>query len=146
MVKQPGDECEFPLRRGQRCKCPVFVRLTIADLHDQSGQQIGIFHAMRYLRDDGDLSDREESVANEVFDWLFDHLDAPHDHVLEENPTAVSWFRAAATEHLAQAERLIPILEAHAFQVIRAESVDPGEVIYEDAVQVFAMPRVPKNR
>ncbi len=116
----------------------MFLRFTTIDLHEESGQPIGIFHAVRYLRDDGLLTDRQEEIANEVFDWLYDHLDAPGQHVLEANPEAVSWFRATATLHIYQAERLIPILEAHGYHVTRARLLDPGTIVYADSAQVLA--------
>jgi len=119
----------------------MFVRLTVPELHEESGQQVGIFHAVRYLRDDGELTEAEETAANEVFDWLFDRLEAPNDGLLAKSPTAVSWFRSDASEHLLRAQRLVPILEAHGYRVMRAECVDPGEVVYADSVQVFARPR-----
>lgn len=116
----------------------MFVRLTVSELHGESGQQLGIFHAVRYLRDDGKLSRAEEAAANEIFDWLFEHLDAPDENVLNKCPAAVSWFRATASEHLRYAQRLVPILEAHGYRVIRTESVKPGKVVYADPIQVFA--------
>jgi hypothetical protein len=67
-------------------------------------------------------------------------LDAPGAHVLEANLEAVSWFRATATDHIAQAERLIPILEDHGYRVTSARLRDPGTIVYADAAQVLALP------
>jgi hypothetical protein len=64
----------------------MFLRFTIADLHEVSGQPLGIFHAVRYLRDEGQLTTQQEDVANEVFDWLSDHLDAPTRMFLKTTP------------------------------------------------------------
>jgi hypothetical protein len=117
----------------------MFLRLTI-NMDEHSGQPLGIFHAVRYLRDDGQLTQEQEEIANTVFDWLHDHLDAPGEEVLEANPEAISWFRATATDHIAQAERLIPILEDHGYQVVKARQTDPGTIVYADAAQVLALP------
>jgi hypothetical protein len=118
----------------------MFLRFTISDLHEESGQPVGIFHAVRYLRDDGKLSAEQEDIADQVFDWLHHHLDAPDEHVLVATPEAVSWFRATATGHIAQAERLIPILESQGYKVATARSLDPGIIVYADSAQVLALP------
>jgi hypothetical protein len=118
----------------------MFLRFTTDEVHAESRQPVGIFHAVRYLRDDGLLTDKQLEIANEVFDWLYDHLDAPDEHILEVNPEAVSWFRATATDHIVQAKRLIPILEDHGYQVTSVMLRDPGSIVYADPAQVFALP------
>ena len=95
---------------------------------------------MRYLRDDGHLTAEQEEIADQVFDWLSDHLEAPGEDTLTSSPEAVSWFRVTATDHIAQAERLIPILEAHGHQVRTTRLKDPGTIVYADAAQVLALP------
>jgi hypothetical protein len=74
--------------------------------------------------------------------WLYDHLEALGEHVLEANPEAVSWFRATATDHIAQAERLIPVLEDPGYRITRAWLVDPGTIVYADSAQVLAFPTI----
>jgi hypothetical protein len=118
----------------------MFLRLTTSSLREESGQPLGIFHAVRYLRDDGRLTAEEEAIADKVFDWLYDHLDAPSEQILAANPQAVSWFRATATEAIIQAKRLIPILESHGFHVATTRRLDPGTLVYADATQVLALP------
>jgi hypothetical protein len=118
----------------------MFVRFTVRGLNDESDAPVGIFHAVRYLRDDGLLTGDQEDIANEVFDWLYDHLDAPAEGVLKANPEAVSWFRATATTHIACAERLIPIVEHHGYRVVTTRLLNPGTVVYDDAAQVLALP------
>ena len=116
----------------------MFVRFTVNGLHEDSRQQLGILHAVRYLRDDKELTPSELTRANRVFDWLYSHLDAPSKKTLRSNPTAVSWFRVGAREHIKRVERLIPIVEAHGYIARRRTSKNPGEIVYADAVQVFA--------
>ena len=119
----------------------MFVRFTVNRLHEDSRQQLGILHAVRYLRDDKELTSSERARANRVFNWLYSHLDAPSKKMLRSNPNAVSWFRIGAHEHIKRVERLIPIVEAHGYIAKRRMSKDPGEIIYSDAVQVFAIRR-----
>jgi hypothetical protein len=119
----------------------MFVRFTVNELHEDSRQQLGILHAVRYLRDEKALTPSELARSNRVFDWLYSHLDAPSKKTLRSNPTAVSWFRVGAREHIKRVERLIPIVEAHGYIARRRTSKNPGEIVYSDAVQVFAIRR-----
>ena len=116
----------------------MFVRITINRLHKDSRQQLGILHAVRFLRDDNELTSSELARANRVFEWLYSHLKAPSKKTLQSNPTAVSWFRIEAREHIKRVERLIPIVEAHGYVANRRTSSNPGEIVYSDAVQVLA--------
>ncbi len=120
----------------------MFIRFDIAEIHHASGQPLGVLHAVRYLRDEGILTPAERSVSDPVFQWMYDHLDAPDETILVAHPEAVSWFRATATECLRQAELLITILEAHGQIVTRRHEVDPGPLVYEDSVQVLALSRL----
>ena len=116
----------------------MFVRITVNRLHKDSRRQLGIPHAVRYLRDDQELTPSELAKADKVFTWLHSHLDAPSKKTLLSNPTAVSWFRMEAREHIKRVERLIPIVEAHGYRAIRRTVLNPGKLIHADAEQVFA--------
>ena len=118
-----------------------FVRITVNAKHEDSRQPLGILHAVRYLRDDKRLTSSQLARANRVFDWLYSHLDAPTTRTLRSNPTAVSWFRIGAREYIKRVERLIPIVEAHGYVARRKTSANPGEIVYSDAIQVFAKRR-----
>jgi hypothetical protein len=119
----------------------MFVRITVNRLHQDSRQQLGILHAVRYLNDDQKLTPSEFGRADKVFKWLYSHLDAPSKKTLRSNPTAVSWFRVDAREHIKRIERLIPIVEAHGYVTKRRTCLSPGKIIYSDAVQAFAVRR-----
>lgn len=119
----------------------MFIRFTVKQLNEDSCQPLGVLHAIRYLRDDGKLTSSQLKLANKIFDWLFDNLEAPNKKILQKNPTAVSWFRDGAKRHIKQVERLIPIAEAHGHKVIRRTCLNPGSIIYSDSIQVFAKPR-----
>jgi len=83
----------------------MFVRFSINEQHDDSGQPTGIFHAVRYLRDDGKLTRAQVRVANAVFDWLFTNLAAPSKKMLSKHPGAISWYRSSAKKHLSWTRR-----------------------------------------
>jgi hypothetical protein len=111
----------------------------VAELHHASHQPLGVFHAVRYLRDDGALTAAELAVADEVFAWMHAHLESPAEATLAAHPDAISWFRVTATEALERAERVAVILEAHGQNVTRRETSDPGAVVYEDGLQILAV-------
>lgn len=115
-----------------------FVRFVVDEFHEKSGQFLGIFHAVRYLRDDGRLTTSQERAADEVFDWLFHNLVAPRKGLLNKHPKAISWFQGTAAAHLAWARRLVPIAGKHGYQVALILTANPGRVVYEDDAQVFA--------
>ena len=115
----------------------MFVRYIVSGLGEEP---VGIFHAVRYLRDDGMLTEEQEEIANKVFDWLYDHMDAPAEEILARHGRAISWFRATAASHIAQADKLVSIVEAHGYKVTATRRLDPGVVIYSDSSQVLVLP------
>lgn len=120
---------------------PRFIRLVTNEIHVYSGHALGVFHAVRYLRDDGELSRREEAIADRVFDWVADHLTTPPRGMLRKHPRAVSWFHWPARQHLARAETLAGLLERRGVTVRRLERVRPGRIVFTDEHQIFAIPR-----
>ncbi len=122
-------------------RAPTYIRFTVRGTPLGPGRPIGVLHAIRYLRDDGVLTRRQEQVANQVFDWLFAHLPAPSRAIVRAYPTALSWYRSTARKAIAMTRRLEPILKDHGCQVVRTSRLRPGRIVYSDAQQVFAVPR-----
>ena len=54
-----------------------YIRFVVLEIHPDSGQQVGVFHAVRYLRDDGVLSPEELQRASELMEWFNDNLEKP---------------------------------------------------------------------
>ncbi|MFI9001949.1 hypothetical protein [Streptomyces sp. NPDC053541] len=57
------------------------------------------------------------------------------------NPGAVAWFKSTAGHLLARVPPYLALLDAHGVPYERLESADPGRIVYEDEVQVVAVPR-----
>ena len=55
----------------------MFLRFVTAELHDESHQEFGIFHAAGKLRDSGSLSQAEETLLQGVRDWFNINLEKP---------------------------------------------------------------------
>jgi membrane-bound lytic murein transglycosylase len=55
----------------------MFLRFVTIEQHDESHQELDIFHAARYLRDNGSLSQAEEELLQEIRDWFNNNLEKP---------------------------------------------------------------------
>ncbi|WP_370410077.1 hypothetical protein [Streptomyces fradiae] len=56
------------------------------------------------------------------------------------NPGAVAWFKSTAGHLLDRVPGYLALLAAHGVACERIESADPGRIVYEDEVQVVAVP------
>ncbi|WP_449373587.1 hypothetical protein [Arthrobacter psychrolactophilus] len=61
------------------------------------------------------------------------------------NPLAAAWFKDTATHLLERIEPYLEMLMRHDVQVVKLISDDPGQVIYEDEVQVVVVPHKATN-
>jgi len=113
-----------------------YVRFVVLEIHPYSGQQVGVFHAVRYLRDDGILSPEEHARARELMEWFNDNMELPsrfsRSNKHGAQTKAISWFKPTAGEHISRMWELCQILEGH------GRASRPGYVVYEDDVQVTA--------
>jgi hypothetical protein len=93
-------------------------------------QPYGVFSYLADAReqlDDGDAAELERLRA-----WFCDHLEAPDVQDAER-----FWFKADATEHVAQARRLAALVRAAGIPIVeRRTRRTPGKVRREDAHQV----------
>jgi hypothetical protein len=122
----------------------VFIRFVVHTLDPDSGRRQGILQALRELRDDGLLRADELDTCNEVFDWLYLHLERPHTFTRSRKrharPVALSWFKPSATAHIAHMRTLMAVLEAHGIPVEVLREQRPGYIVYEDEHQIVAEP------
>lgn len=56
------------------------------------------------------------------------------------NPGAQSWFRAEAAELLARSANYLDLLDRHEIPWVELRTKSPGRIVYEDKVQVVAVP------
>lgn len=119
----------------------VYVRFEVLERHHRSGQRVGQIHAIRYLRDDRLLTQRQLRAATVVINWLADHLAAPGEVILRNHPSAVSWFRESSGRHLVRMHRLVNIAESNGVGVRRRQTMTPGGIVYSDLNQILALPR-----
>ncbi len=115
----------------------MFIRFIVNEKHAKSNRRIGIFHAIRYLRDDGELTDDELREMDQVMEWFANHMEAPERF---SRTKAISWFKDSAKEHISSIRKIITVLRAHDIEVEMVRTDKPGYLVYEDDYQVFAEP------
>jgi hypothetical protein len=52
----------------------MYLRFVVSELHQDSDRGLGVFHAARYLRDDGHLFPYEEAHLEDLIEWFSLHL------------------------------------------------------------------------
>jgi len=120
----------------------MYIRFVVNEIDEDSQKRLGIFHAIRYLRDDGKLSSYEEAHMNEVMDWFADNLEKPNrfSRAKRKKPVgkAISWFEDNAIEHISKMREIMLVLKSHGIQVDMIKTERPGYIVYEDEFQVTA--------
>ena len=122
----------------------MYIRFVTNEVSDESLQKLGVFHAIRYMRDDDELTQLEFEIADEIVNWFSEHLESPLDFLnkqrLRNSDICISWFKESAKEHISKARDFSAILENKDVTVETLTTSNPGKIIYEDDFQVFAKP------
>ena len=122
----------------------MFVRFVTASLDSDSGRRQGLFQAIAELRDAGELSVYEQQQLDDIYDWFNDNLKVPYQLSrstrYHAKKVAISWFRDAATAHIARMRQIAGILDAHGIETEMIRTDRPGYVVYEDNFQIAAEP------
>ncbi|MEU8540374.1 hypothetical protein AB0C52_10360 [Streptomyces sp. NPDC048717] len=124
-----------------------FVRFQGTTRHPR-GHFPGVFALANGLARDGRLSPAEYRFWRESNDWYDAAYPDPsatdpgvYDPAL--NPGAVAWFKGTARHLIERVPGYLALLAAHEVPCVRVESADPGRIVYEDDVQVVAVPWAP---
>ena len=122
----------------------MYIRFVVDDIDDVSQERLGVFHAIKYLREDSKLTSYEEKLMDEVIQWFSDNLKKPDrlSKATRKNPAdkAISWFKDTAREHINKIREVITVLEEHGIKVETIKTERPGYIVYEDVFQVSAEP------
>jgi hypothetical protein len=124
----------------------MYLRFVVPDIDEDSGMGLGVFHAVRNLREEGKLYRYEEEQHDLIRQWFNENLEKPTRFTASKPPfyrkpnKAVSWFKDSANEHLNYVRELVAILQNHGVivQLLKTERV--GYVVYEDEYQIVAEP------
>jgi hypothetical protein len=124
----------------------MYLRFVVADIDEDSERALGVFHAVRYLRDAGKLYPYEEDQHDMVRWWFNENLGKPTRFTASKPPfyrkknKAICWFKHTASEHLARVRELAAILDNHGVPVRTLKAKRVGYVVYEDEYQIVAEP------
>lgn len=110
---------------------------------NRRGRHPGLFALVNGLRADGRLSPEEAvyvTQANRELEEL--HLDPPtvDPGVYAEHPGARAWFRATASALWPLCQEYLDLLDRHGIPWCEIRTNSPGHILYEDDVQVIALP------
>ena len=124
----------------------MYLRFVVADIDEDSGRELGVFHAVRNLREEEKLHAHEEEMHDSIVRWFDKHLEKPTRFTASKPPyyrkknVAISWFKDTAHEHLARVRELVVILEHHGVSVRMLKANRVGYIVYEDEFQIVAQP------
>ncbi|MDU0354469.1 hypothetical protein RS130_11465 [Paraglaciecola aquimarina] len=122
----------------------MYLRFVVNEFNEESNQRLGIFHAIRYLKDDGEFLPYELAQAESVMNWFSNHLESPLDYLNKQkskkSDVFISWFKVSARLHIQKVREFAIILEGKGVIVEQLKTDNPVEIVYEDDHQVFARP------
>ena len=124
----------------------MYLRFVVSDIDEDSGRELGVFHAVRNLRSDGKLQPQEEKQHDVIREWFNEHLERPTRFTASKppynakSPKAISWFKDSASEHIKRVRELVKILHHHGISVQMLKTDRVGYIVYEDEYQVVAEP------
>ena len=102
---------------------PTYLRFVVGDIHEDSAKELGVFHAVRRLREEGKLPQHEEELHDVTHKWFNENLEKPTRFTASKPPfyrkpnKAISWFKDGAKDHLTHIRDLVAILENHGISV-----------------------------
>ena len=83
-------------------------------------------------------------LIQEQWDWFNANLKHPKRFTRTKRRDALSirlsWFRPTATAHIHRARGLAALVGEHTFAIATVTTKAPGVVVYEDTVQIVAIP------
>lgn len=130
----------------------MYLRFTVSKIDEDSGRELGVFHAIDMLRRTGRLTEQEEQRYAAIGEWFDKNLAKPTRFTTSKPPfyrkknKAISWFKDSAAEHIRRMREMVAILEHHGVSVQMVKAKRVGYVVYEDEYQIVAEPFVDTPR
>ncbi len=121
-----------------------FIRFVTAERHPPYGHRTGVFQAAyRLARCDQTAPDVRRQLED-TLSWFRTNLPVPDRFTASRDPAAVescvSWLRADAVDHLHRLREVVTLLDREGIATEELRTARPGYVVYEDNVQVVALP------
>ena len=105
-----------------------------------SGRPQGVFQAAVTLRDQGEIRDVDRDELNGIMEWFERNLPGRRAFGSRLPAHAIFWFKASHHEVIRRAWQLVNLLRRYDMPVEMVKTVRPGRVVYEDEMQVAAVP------
>lgn len=122
----------------------MYIRFVVDEFNEESNQRLGIFHAIRYMKDDNEFFDYELEQAEQTMEWFNNHLESPLHYLNKQkskkSDVFISWFKMSAKEHISKVREFVFLLENKGVVVDQIRTDKPGKIVYSDEYQIFAKP------
>ena len=124
-----------------------FVRFIVAERDSSTAVELGLFQAACGLRERPDIPESDRAALRDTLAWFGKNLAEParfnrtrSKGYQRRQTRGIAWFRETAGDHVARAQHLRVVLEAHGYHVSMLREERLGYVVYEDEHQVIAEP------
>ena len=121
----------------------MYVRFVLYTERDERGVSVGPFaEAYRLLDDEDSLCEYDLLVLEETIDWFETELRAPRRTYKWDRgfKAGYCWFRDSAREHIHRMRVLAWLLGQYGQPLTMIRGTRPGQILYEDADQILAVP------
>jgi hypothetical protein len=65
---------------------PTYLRFVVPEIHENSAEELGVFHAVLRLREEGKLRQHEEELHDVTRQWFNENLEKPTSFTASEPP------------------------------------------------------------
>lgn len=122
----------------------MFIRFTTRFMNEYGDIENGVFQAAAFVRRNPDIYDYDLEILEGIKDWFNNNLERPTKFSKSKRRNAegvsLSWYKSSAKNHIQRMYDLKVVLEKYDIVVDVVKRENPGTIIYEDEIQVSALP------
>jgi hypothetical protein len=126
-------------------RAATYVRFVCSRLIDGQKHRLGLFQALDEAREADLAPDWALKQIGETYGWFMRNLAIPTIYkprgATSLGQRGLSWFKPAAHEHITKMHSLSSALASCGVHVEMLTTRDPGIVIYQDRLQLVAVPK-----
>lgn len=116
----------------------TYVRFQTRKRCAATGRPGGIFVTAGQLEDSVHVPESTRERMREALDWFNQHLTAPK--LDDRDWRTIFWFRMNARHLISHMWSLVDLLEDEGVHVRKLWTRQPGQIIYQDDLQIAAIP------
>ena len=114
----------------------MVIRFVVPQTDPDSHKRVGVFWAAYRILDDVEADEGLRISVHQTLDWFRANLPIPR----SVNQRAIFWFKKDASECMRRIWHLVADVKLHGYLVSQIRSRKAGYVVYEDALQIAAIP------